>query len=394
MIVNCFEPIVDTICCDKKDLAYDHCIDVNPAMAISVFGFILDQVLEDVLGNSEAKRIENGICCSTGDKGSIPSMTSALVDQAITSHVDQGHCDISLDGNEGLPATYGTGLTGQQTVNVNKDILPMAGKQGQRLIATGDKSMQREAVYVAQCINERIPACSRSPDTTSIGTEFSGAMHQDAKHNLLADKPAQQAVRVAAVETTENLVDLTEDGVVDIKDMNPGMTAADENKPEDSSSIIVAVNQRDAISAGFFEGQVIDQLVQRMRAILDIKKPYIKAFTRSRIEIQLKPENLGKVSLKLEMVDGMLNGKIAVQNPRVQQVIQENLAQLKETLEQQGLTVGGFIVNTGMGGGPGQQFFQQRNRPQLDLAKPNGCLTDDNHGEYRWSYGATIEYLI
>jgi hypothetical protein len=132
--------------------------------------------------------------------------------------------------------------------------------------------------------------------------------------------------------------------------------------------------------------QIIDQLVQNARVMSGIKK--------TSIEIHLKPESLGKVSLKLEMADGLLNGNITVQNPRVQQIIQENLALLKESLELQGLSVGGFIVNTGRGGDLGQHSFRRQNKALFEPRRITGYLQDESRQEYRWTYGATVEYLI
>lgn len=114
---------------------------------------------------------------------------------------------------------------------------------------------------------------------------------------------------------------------------------------------------------------------------------------KSEISIQLKPENLGKLNLKLTVEDGVLNGKMVVQNDEAKGLIQSNLAQLKENLEQQGIPVSKFQVDIGGGGEyKQQQFFQQ------DRRTFHGDTVKDPYGESQeefisWRGEGTIELL-
>ena len=57
------------------------------------------------------------------------------------------------------------------------------------------------------------------------------------------------------------------------------------------------------------------------------------------MEIQLTPENLGKINLTVVAKEGQITAQITAQNDLVKAVIESQLIQLKETLAAQGLKV-------------------------------------------------------
>lgn len=71
------------------------------------------------------------------------------------------------------------------------------------------------------------------------------------------------------------------------------------------------------------------------------------------MRLQLKPEFLGRVDLKVTMEGGVLSARIMVDNPQVKAAIEANLPQLRQDLAQQGIALQGMTV--GLGGGRGQQ---------------------------------------
>jgi hypothetical protein len=131
---------------------------------------------------------------------------------------------------------------------------------------------------------------------------------------------------------------------------------------------------------------LIDQVVNKMKIMIGSRK--------TEISMQLKPESLGRLSLKLTVVDGVLNGKMIVQNNQAKSLIQANLAELRESLEQQGIPVSKFQVNVGGGGEYKQQQFFQENRQTF-----HGKPTADPYGEIEeeefisWKGEGTIELL-
>lgn len=55
--------------------------------------------------------------------------------------------------------------------------------------------------------------------------------------------------------------------------------------------------------------------------------------------LQLQPETLGKIIIKLQSVDGELNVKLTATNEQVRQMISSQLAQLSETIKEQGVNL-------------------------------------------------------
>lgn len=63
------------------------------------------------------------------------------------------------------------------------------------------------------------------------------------------------------------------------------------------------------------------------------------------MELQLQPENLGKLDLQVALKDGELVAEFKTENEAVKNVIEGQLIHLKETLEQQGLKVSSVEVS-------------------------------------------------
>lgn len=57
------------------------------------------------------------------------------------------------------------------------------------------------------------------------------------------------------------------------------------------------------------------------------------------MELQLNPENLGKVNLSVQSKDGILTAQFIVNNDKVKEAIESQMVVLKDSLEQQGLKV-------------------------------------------------------
>lgn len=92
---------------------------------------------------------------------------------------------------------------------------------------------------------------------------------------------------------------------------------------------------------------VNEQIVEPRQFISEIAQ---KASTlilkdKNEMNIQLIPENLGKISIKIGLNEGTLTGKIYAENYSVKEIIESNLNQLRDSLEEQGLNIGGLEVH-------------------------------------------------
>lgn len=89
------------------------------------------------------------------------------------------------------------------------------------------------------------------------------------------------------------------------------------------------------------------------------------------IEIRLHPEHLGRVHLKLSLEEGVLSARITVGSSAAREAVDQGLAQLRQTLGQQGYNVGSLDVNFG-----GASLFGREQRQE----KPNGQRQGWNRG--------------
>jgi len=81
------------------------------------------------------------------------------------------------------------------------------------------------------------------------------------------------------------------------------------------------------------------------------------------VQLQLTPENLGRVEVKLELVNKVINATINVENETVQHIVQNSLEGLKLTLNQNGVQFNSLNVSLSTSDERNQKFYKQkRNR--------------------------------
>ena len=83
--------------------------------------------------------------------------------------------------------------------------------------------------------------------------------------------------------------------------------------------------------------EILSQVIEKAKVVVSADK--------SEMVIDLKPDSLGKLSLKVVTEHGMITAKFVAENQQVKQVLETNMQLLKESLEKQGLNVQGFSVS-------------------------------------------------
>ena len=100
--------------------------------------------------------------------------------------------------------------------------------------------------------------------------------------------------------------------------------------------------------------EIITQIVEKAKAVLTNEK--------SEMIIDLKPDHLGKLSLKVVTERGAVVAKFIAENEQVKAAIESNMDNLKESLNKQGFTVQDFSVSVRQdskkGFGEGREFSQ------------------------------------
>ena len=92
-------------------------------------------------------------------------------------------------------------------------------------------------------------------------------------------------------------------------------------------------------SARLDTANIIRQIVEHVRVNL--------SNTATTLEMQLNPENLGKLYLQLTAKDGMVSARIMAQNEMVRAALENQVAELRENMEHSGIRVDAVEVTVG-----------------------------------------------
>lgn len=103
---------------------------------------------------------------------------------------------------------------------------------------------------------------------------------------------------------------------------------------------------------------VLNQIVRK--AELMVKS------NNSQMKIELHPEFLGKLTIKVMVEEGAVTARFITDNHQVKQLLEANLAMLRQTLESQGMRV---------------------ERAEVDVQLNNGGMFDGSQGQREWNWG-------
>ncbi len=133
-------------------------------------------------------------------------------------------------------------------------------------------------------------------------------------------------------------------------DNNPGKNGLDNLKanalnpqfqmPKDSAHSLNGQEKALPVWAphqGGFDQGLLQQISKKMSAMAHL--------SAGEISIQLEPENLGKMRVGIGMKDGQMTAHIGVESEAVRKVVENNIAQLKDQLENQGIKLQGLEVS-------------------------------------------------
>ncbi len=85
------------------------------------------------------------------------------------------------------------------------------------------------------------------------------------------------------------------------------------------------------------KAEVINQIVKKAELIF--------TDTKQEMRMQLEPDNLGKLTLKLAVEKGLITAKFVAESYQVKQIIESNFNELKDMLQEKGLEVQNFSVS-------------------------------------------------
>lgn len=87
------------------------------------------------------------------------------------------------------------------------------------------------------------------------------------------------------------------------------------------------------------KNEIVSQVVEKAKVVVSGEK--------SEMMMDLKPDYLGKLSLKVVTENGIVMAKFVAESHQVKEILETNMQLLKDTLEKQGLVVQDFSVSVG-----------------------------------------------
>jgi flagellar hook-length control protein FliK len=146
-----------------------------------------------------------------------------------------------------------------------------------------------------------------------------------------------------------------------------------------------------------FDNSALEQIAKKMSAI--------GRKDGDAIDIQLSPEHLGKVRVSLEMKEGGMSARIAVESDHVRKQVEDGLASLKDALANQGIKLQGLEVSVDQrhgslfnpDGSNAESFFHRQHRggnggnEAAQEVAPFESAPETDTGR-RWGYN-TMEYI-
>lgn len=144
-------------------------------------------------------------------------------------------------------------------------------------------------------------------------------------------------------------------------------------------------------AANTFSGYTTVNAEDVVRQLVDAIKVNVNE-SFSEMELQLQPENLGKLNLVISSRDGIITAQLMAENEDVKSAIENQIVMLKDNFEQQGLKVDavevtvqthGFEMGKNLEGSEDNSQNEERHRSSrsLTLEEINAIIGDDEASE-------------
>ena len=199
------------------------------------------------------------------------------------------------------------------------------------------------------------PLATGQPGSRDPGNEQSQAFSQNQNKNPGYDAKSGESTLAKTAQTTGNSTLST------LKHEFQGFVA----QPQATGSNSAAPANPSAGTENFSRAEVLQQIQNGVMRNL--------GQGTKQLTLELTPENLGKLNIVLQVHNSELTATIKSSNPETSHILNQNLAQLKESLESQGLTVAKIDVqnnfaDNGMASnwnGPGTHNDSQNQRETM-----------------------------
>jgi hypothetical protein len=207
--------------------------------------------------------------------------------------------------------------------------------------------------------NRRVRA-GQDPRERRIAAEKAGTRTVDAK-----------AVSPAEADNTQTEKTVTREFTLDLSEGSTQRSEVNEGGDNSLSAGRIEVGLRENTSRPPTISQATQTLARRLNgelgdSIVRQAKVMLQDANHAELRLVIRPPELGRIRIRLQMENGHIAGRILVDNGSVREVVEQNLASLQRAFEEAGLEMGDLEVSTGDAredadqGGPDQNGSGQR----------------------------------
>lgn len=200
---------------------------------------------------------------------------------------------------------------------------------------TAEITMEIKPVLQAAPVQVKQPVPPEAADLTPENT----GLEKEAAEISLPDK--KETGDKEAAKSTEHVSDSTTPIAQ--------QAAANPEVPDVNQPVVNAIGQLQSRDATVLnsENVIMEAPVQAKEIISQVveKARFVITGDKSEMVMDLKPDSMGKLSLKVVTEHGMIMAKFVAESQQVKQVLETNMQFLKDSLEKQGLNVQGFSVS-------------------------------------------------
>ncbi len=181
-----------------------------------------------------------------------------------------------------------------------------------------EKTVNNGNIEESAIINEAAQLTAKASEEKATTVVSAGQSSLNSNEEPAMGAKAEKAETFEAIENNAREINITAENKAQNFAFAKAVTAARAN-----------VNSAD----------VINQLVEKMK--VEVKG------NSGEMTIQLKPEHLGDVSLKVATINGIVTAHFVAESQKVKEIIEANFNNLRESLQQQGLQVEALSVSIG-----------------------------------------------
>lgn len=286
---------------------------------------------------------------------------------AVVKQINTG-MNVTLTDNTGesSPISEKNTVGRQDWVNTNiKDIKVYENTTSAQQFSALISELKEKLKVLSQKM-EQDPSSALKEIFDKVSAAFDKLLKENALRNTdkaltAEEKPFQMSEGIHQPEKTdkdgdENVLDFKKEEKTESNEMQPVTLEKAENKEmqpaalgksDTQATVILNASAKTELhdikaeaantGAAVERSRIISQIVEKAMVVLNADK--------SEMVMDLKPDSLGKLSIKVVTEHGIVMAKFEAESQQVKQVLESNMQLLKDSLEKQGLMVQGFSVS-------------------------------------------------